>query len=181
VAEDYDERSVPAVSLRERITHESPLRLQDGLTSPGRHNSTVHIATRATAFDFPRVIEGGTSLSVACSHFALRLRVSPENEAWTKGGCAYSVCLCRIERADERTRTADLISLRVIHRALQGFARASKSRVSRRLSLLGIAPRCTLLRSRWYRSGVDITFVPDKDFLARPRPINVVQRSRGAP
>jgi hypothetical protein len=28
---------------------------------------------------------------------------------------------------------------------------------------------------------VDITFVLDKDSLARLRPINVVQRSRGAP
>ena len=30
-------------------------------------------------------------------------------------------------RADERTRTADLVYLRVIHQALQGVARACKS------------------------------------------------------
>jgi hypothetical protein len=32
------------------------------------------------------------------------------------------------KRADERTRTADLVSLRVIHQALQGVAQACKTR-----------------------------------------------------
>jgi hypothetical protein len=36
----------------------------------------------------------------------------------------YSAYLSRIERADERTRTADLISLRVRNRALPGIAAA---------------------------------------------------------
>ena len=71
----------------------------------------------------------------------------------------YSAYLRRIRRADERTRTADLISLRVIHQALQGFARGCKSRISRRLSLLGVAACCTVLRSRWYQSGINPTLV----------------------
>ena len=45
-------------------------------------------------------------------------------------------------RADERTRTADLISLRVIHQALQGLARGCKSRIPKRFPLLGVAPYC---------------------------------------
>src|SRR5215212_10479130 len=44
-------------------------------------------------------------------------------------------------------------SLRVIHHPLQGVARACKSRISRRLSLLGVAACCTVLRSRWYQNG----------------------------
>src|SRR5215213_10402264 len=57
-------------------------------------------------------------------------------------------------RADERTRTAYPCSLRVITQALQGFARACKSRIYRRLSVLRIAASCTVLRSRWYQSGI---------------------------
>jgi hypothetical protein len=44
--------------------------------------------------------------------------------------------------------------LRVITQALQGCAEACKSRISRGLSLLRVAARCTVLRSRWYQSGV---------------------------
>ena len=66
----------------------------------------------------------------------------------------HSAYLSRIGRADERTRTADLISLRVIHQALQGFARACKCRIFRRLSLLWVSECCTVLRSRWCQSGI---------------------------
>jgi hypothetical protein len=45
-------------------------------------------------------------------------------------------------------------SLRVITQALEGCAQACKSPISKRLSLLGVAPRCTVLRSRWYQSGI---------------------------
>ena len=60
-------------------------------------------------------------------------------------------------RADERTRTAYPCSLRVITQALQGFAEACKSRTSRRLSVLWVAGCCTVLRSRWYQSGISLT------------------------
>jgi hypothetical protein len=52
-------------------------------------------------------------------------------------------------RADERTRTADLISFRVISQTLQEFAEACNSRISRRVSLFRFAQCCTVLRSRW--------------------------------
>jgi hypothetical protein len=58
------------------------------------------------------------------------------------------------KRADERTRTADLISLRGIDHALQGCTGGCKTRISKLLSLLRIAARCTILRSRWYQSGI---------------------------
>jgi len=58
-------------------------------------------------------------------------------------------------RADERTRTADLISLRVITQALQGLAQACKSRISKGISFLCFAPCCTVLRSRWYQIGIN--------------------------
>jgi hypothetical protein len=58
------------------------------------------------------------------------------------------------KRTDERTRTADLISLRVIIQGLQGFAEACKFRISRRLSLLRFTACCTVSRCRWYQSGI---------------------------
>ena len=45
-----------------------------------------------------------------------------------------------VERADERTRTADLISLRVIIHSLQGFARGCKCRIPKPVSFLRLAP-----------------------------------------
>ena len=53
------------------------------------------------------------------------------------------------QRADERTRTAYPCSLRVITQALQGVAQLCKSPIPKRLSLLGVAVCCTVLRSRW--------------------------------
>jgi hypothetical protein len=63
------------------------------------------------------------------------------------------------KRADERTRTADLISLGVIIHTLQGFAEGCKCRISKPYSLLRLAVRCTVLRSRWCQSGVNFTLV----------------------
>src|SRR5215210_8142375 len=57
-------------------------------------------------------------------------------------------------RADDRTRTADLLQLRVIGQALQRCAGGCKCRISRRLSLLWVAACCTVLRSRWYQCGI---------------------------
>ena len=37
---------------------------------------------------------------------------------------------------------------------LRGFAQACKPLISRRFSLLWLAQRCTVLRSRWCQSGV---------------------------
>jgi hypothetical protein len=65
----------------------------------------------------------------------------------------------RKARAEERTRTADLFSLRVIHQVLQGFARACKSPINRPLSFLCLALCCTVLRSRWYQDGITIALI----------------------
>src|SRR5215203_3704274 len=58
-------------------------------------------------------------------------------------------------------------SLRVIHHVLQGLARACKSRMFRLLSLLRVAACCTVLRSRWCQSGVNIkvVFLLTRNFL----------------
>ena len=57
-------------------------------------------------------------------------------------------------RTDERTRTADLISLRVITHALQGCAEGCNTRIFKRFPLLRVAECCTALRFRWYQSGI---------------------------
>jgi hypothetical protein len=45
---------------------------------------------------------------------------------------------------------------RVIGQALQRVAQSCKYRISKRLSLLRLVLLCTVLRSRWYQSGIDI-------------------------
>jgi hypothetical protein len=73
------------------------------------------------------------------------------------------------QRADERTRTADLTSLRVISQALQGFAQECKSCISKGVSFLCLAACGTVLRSRWCQSGVKIILV----FASHRRPVLV--------
>jgi hypothetical protein len=70
------------------------------------------------------------------------------------GAVIFLLLLQVKRRADERTRTAYPCSLRVMHQALQGFAEACKSRISRAISFLCLAACCTVLRSRWYQSGI---------------------------
>src|SRR5215204_50837 len=60
----------------------------------------------------------------------------------------------QFRRADERTRTADLLSLQVIGHALQGLADCCKTRISKPVSLPSLARSCIVLRSRWCQSGV---------------------------
>jgi hypothetical protein len=47
-------------------------------------------------------------------------------------------------------------SLRVITQALQGVAGGCKCRIFRGVSFLRLAECCTVLRSRWYQSGINI-------------------------
>jgi hypothetical protein len=72
----------------------------------------------------------------------------------------YSAYLSRIERADERTRTADLVSLRVCGQGLLGVAQDCESRICKRFFSLG----CSVLHrialavvSDWYQKVVDYT------------------------
>jgi hypothetical protein len=71
----------------------------------------------------------------------------------------YSAYLSRLVRADERTRTADLLQLRVIIHELQGCAEGCKSTICKRISFLCHALCYTVLRSEWYQSGVSTTVV----------------------
>src|SRR5829696_5154071 len=50
-------------------------------------------------------------------------------------------------------------SLRVIHQALQGLARSCDFRISKAFPLLRVARRCTVLRSRWYQSGIKKSWI----------------------
>jgi hypothetical protein len=45
-------------------------------------------------------------------------------------------------------------SLRVIIHALQGCAGGCKSRISKPVSIPRVAECCTVMRSRWYQSGI---------------------------
>jgi hypothetical protein len=54
-------------------------------------------------------------------------------------------------------------SLRVMHQALQGLAWGCKSRIYKAVSLLCLAPYCTVLRSRWCQSGVNSALVSTFD------------------
>ncbi len=71
----------------------------------------------------------------------------------------FTCKLKETKRADERTRSADLPSLRMINRVLQGFAWACKSPVSKGFTLPSLALCCTVLRSRWCQSGVNIALL----------------------
>jgi integrase len=71
----------------------------------------------------------------------------------------WTFCFCEFCRKIE-SRRADsnrlpLLQLRVIIQALQELARACKSRISKQVSLLWLATCCTVLRSRWYQSGIN--------------------------
>jgi hypothetical protein len=83
-------------------------------------------------------------------------------------GTSAGPCLCPVyftcKWALFREPTSGLepltCSLRVITQALQGCAGGCKSRISRRLSLLRVAACCTVLRSRWYQSGINFPLLP---------------------
>ena len=71
--------------------------------------------------------------------------------------------------ADSREPTSGLepltCSLRVISQALQGLARGCKTRISKPFSLLRFAPFCTVLRCRWYQSGIRIEVLRRRSLL----------------
>jgi hypothetical protein len=111
-------------------------------------------------------------LTIPCylEYCAIVTSVSKTRRACATEGAIISLRLCRgslflrhlqgKRGADERTRTAYPCSLRVIHQALHGCAEACKHRISKRLSLLRVAACCTVLRSRWYQSGINVTLHP---------------------
>jgi hypothetical protein len=80
----------------------------------------------------------------------------------------FSAYLSRLGRAGERTRSADLVSLRVIIQALQGLAQACKPRIDKPVSLPWLARCCTVLRSRWCQSGVRCPAITSCQSLCKP-------------
>src|SRR5215203_1035439 len=76
----------------------------------------------------------------------------------------YLAYLWTIEREPTSGLEPLICSLRVIGQALQRFALVCKSRIFRQLSLLWLATRCTVLRSRWYQSGINIDLVSTFDY-----------------
>jgi hypothetical protein len=68
--------------------------------------------------------------------------------------------MCDSSEPNKESRRADsnrlpLLQLRVITRALQGYARGCKSRIDKPVSFLSFARCCTVLRSRWYQKATD--------------------------
>ena len=142
-----------------------------GVTAPswagGGHPWEVHeLSPRCRGehalFDFPRVRHGGLRHHL---HPALDTPASPlYGPEWCqKGFSLHQQTIMALiiylqnhtfQRADERTRTADLLQLRVIGQALQGLAGGRKSPISKPVFFLRFAPCCTVLRSRWCQSGV---------------------------
>ena len=47
----------------------------------------------------------------------------------------------------------------MIIQKLQEFAEGCKYRISKPVSFLGLAPYCTVLRPRWYQSGINVILV----------------------
>ena len=70
------------------------------------------------------------------------------------------------QRADERTRTAYLLQLRVITHALQGCAGYCKCRIFRGVSFPCLAACCTVLHSRWCQSGVNSIYLLNSRYCA---------------
>jgi hypothetical protein len=69
----------------------------------------------------------------------------------------------KIESRRADSNRLPLLQLRVITQALQGCAEACKCRIFRGVSFLRLAECCTVLRSRWYQSGINLTVVATSD------------------
>jgi hypothetical protein len=116
---------------------------------------------RPTVFDSP--MASAAFVAFASAHVAHRLNVPWEMDTRSKAGhcvCSAPHGYTELQRAEERTRTADPISLRVIGQALQGFAGDCKCCIFRGVSFLRLAECCTVLRSRWYQSGINRGIAP---------------------
>jgi hypothetical protein len=77
---------------------------------------------------------------------------------WRRCPYAFRSFPCKSTQNNEPTSGLEPLtcSLRVIIHALQGVAHSCESRISKPLSLLRFARCCTVLRSRWCQSGVNI-------------------------
>jgi hypothetical protein len=117
-----------------------------GCWSPLRHLHRASLGTMITIPAAHRKRRSRASWQSAASSTAPRVCRDPAL-CWGILGAPRSSCkLGEKRRADERTRTADLISLRVCGQWLLGVAEDCKTRISKRLLVLAIAHNCTVLR-----------------------------------
>src|SRR5215203_6367282 len=115
----------------------------------------------------------GESARSSCAQWCQKSRGLTQKNSFYQ---EFSPYLSGLERADERTRTANLIALRVITQALQECAEACKCRLVRGVSFPCLAQCCTVLRSRWYQSGINIASTPR--FTGSDRPTSRIRSTR---
>jgi hypothetical protein len=82
---------------------------------------------------------------------------------WSEAFCFYG--FCRQKREPTSGLEPLTCSLRVMHQALQGLARGCKCPIPRPVSFLCLALCCTVLRSQWCQSGVNIAALGDPEQL----------------
>src|SRR5215217_8512228 len=73
--------------------------------------------------------------------------------------CMFGLSMDEIESRRADSNRLPLLQLRVITQALQGCAGGCKHRIFRGVSFPRLAACCTVLRSRWYQSGINIALV----------------------
>jgi hypothetical protein len=168
---------VPQIGIAVSQLHPAQRLVGHAPPLPPSTTSQTAVAHRATPSTCPRrkpaasgrATSGGVSvhppvghhLGVALSMFgAPKTTISaPSDPASSSMSRVFgsSKPIKKSRRAD--SRTADLLQLRVMHQALQGFSRGCKPCISKPFSLLRLAQCCTVLRSRWYQSGVIVVLV----------------------
>jgi hypothetical protein len=121
-----------------------------------KSNRTAHKPTYATRSE-SRLSRRLPPSAVCTPPYTVPTRPGEANAAYSE----YLVCLSRLWKAEERTRTAFLLITSDTSR-VAGLARACKSRISRRIPLLWVAGRCTVLLSRWCQGSVNIIRHPSE-------------------
>jgi hypothetical protein len=93
-----------------------------------------------------------------CSDLSRSLRYGNTRKSLDAMPRVYLVWRIWLSKPIAQSRRADSnrlpYSLRVIHNALQGCAGVCKTRIFKGVSLLRVAGCCTVLRPRWYQSGI---------------------------
>jgi len=91
-------------------------------------------------------------------HYGVLCDIRVVSKSPSNGRGTYSIRSIRPTYRKIREPTSGLEplygSLRVIINVLQGFAQGCNTRISKGVSFPCLAPRCTILRSRWYQSGI---------------------------
>jgi hypothetical protein len=126
---------------------------QSSESLPSRHPGKVFRQCRTNRNSGTRVNARGSAYPavVSCTLVAkqatnLRLATADNAPDTNTEGFTFLQDLQEKQRADERTRTADLVSLRVCGQRLLSVAEGCKSRISKRFFVPSIAHDCRVLR-----------------------------------